>query len=627
MQQHGSVHRHLGCLILVLGLSAPSAAQTDYSYPYAYVHAVDGTLTVQRASNPEPEDALVNSPVLPGDRLWTHEGTYAEVRYADGTILRLGGGAKVDFSDFDSSQSIQLWSGSLILRVGSTRLPVRVDTVTGSVQTSTEGLYRVDVDDAGKMTLSVFLGEAELASFEGSVLVRGGERSTLESSRAPEPSFAFDAAASDAFDRWSSERDGYRPAIRRDVPLRDDLPAEVHHYTDTLSEYGEWRTEDPYGSVWYPTVATSWAPYRDGYWSNTSYGYTWVSYEPWGWAPYHYGRWGYGAYGWYWIPGRHWGPAWVSVAVGPTWIGWSPLGYYNRPVFVFNHAFYGHGKYGKRRYRGRAVPRHVYDYDAGWSFKRSNHFGRRQRARVRAQDVRHSVDRARFYPTGSALRRDAIQPRGRSARQREGGFEARPRTRPTSSVTTSSFVRARPRGSVSTTGSSARANRRQTFDRPQSRPTLTQVPRATRRRPSNNAVGTHSPAGARSGSRSRATLRFAERQNRPAANRQQGVRSRREAPSRSRATTRSSPRVQRSTPTRSRPQMRSNGTRSAPSRNRSVGRSGPSRSRGAVRSSGRPSSSRGAVRSSGRPSGGRATGASRSRSSGRGARSSGRVRR
>ena len=37
--------------------------------------------------------------------------------------------------------------------------------------------------------------------------------------------------------------------------------------------------------------------------------------------------------GWCWIPGRIWSGAWVSFAVGPSYIGWCPLNFYNRPVF------------------------------------------------------------------------------------------------------------------------------------------------------------------------------------------------------------------------------------------------------------------------------------------------------
>ena len=33
-------------------------------------------------------------------------------------------------------------------------------------------------------------------------------------------------------------------------------------------------------------------------------------------------------------PGRHWAPAWVSWAVGPGYVGWSPLGWNDQPVFL-----------------------------------------------------------------------------------------------------------------------------------------------------------------------------------------------------------------------------------------------------------------------------------------------------
>jgi hypothetical protein len=194
------------------------------------------------------------------------------------------------------------------------------------------------------------------------------------------------------------------------------LPDEVHHYVDDLDDHGSWSVDEQHGSVWYPTVSSGWAPYRDGRWGYTSYGYTWVSYEPWGWAPYHYGRWGYGAHGWYWVPGRHWGPAWVSFAVGPAWIGWSPLGYRGGAVFGYDYVYYGSGRYphaGNRRYYrgGKAVPRHVYDHGSGWNFSGKEHFRRGGKARLRADQVRSSSARARVANQAAILDRD-LTPRG-----------------------------------------------------------------------------------------------------------------------------------------------------------------------------------------------------------------------
>ncbi len=419
----------MGMLLGLAALPITSVAQ-EYSYENAYIHYVDGDVTLQRATEPEPEPGAINVPILHGDRLWTHAGSRVAIRFADGTILRLDERTKVDFVTFDGEPNILLWSGSVILKLGASSAKPRIDSPTGSVYPQLEGTYRIDVRDAATMTLSVGQGRAELASTEGSVIVGAGEQSFIEASQEPQfPStpLAFDAANGDAFEQWSAERDLYGPR-RREVPLAE-VPEEVHHYVDELSEHGEWREDEEQGYAWYPSVSVGWAPYRHGRWGYTHYGYTWISYEPWGWAPYHYGRWGYNHHGWHWVPGRHWGPAWVSFAIGPTWVGWSPLGYHAGSVFSYASLHHGHNYYGYRgRYRGgKAVPRHVYDNGAGWNFSRAREFGSRAgHARLRVDQVRSTSSAAALHRSASVLDR-SLTPHALDARGKARGTLQRPR--------------------------------------------------------------------------------------------------------------------------------------------------------------------------------------------------------
>ncbi len=418
-------------LIGLAALPVTSLAQ-EYSYENAYIHYVDGDVTLQRATEPEPEPGAINVPILSGDRLWTHASSRVVVRFGDGTVLRLDESTKVDFVAFDGEPNIVLWNGSAILKLGASSAKPRIDSPAGSVYPLSEGVYRIDVHDGTTVTLSVLLGRAELASTEGSVLVSADEQSFVEASqepRSPSTPLAFDVASGDAFDRWSAERDLYQPR-RREVPLAE-VPEEAHHYVDELSEHGEWRENEEQGYAWYPSVSVGWAPYRYGRWGYTNYGYTWISYEPWGWAPYHYGRWGYNHHGWHWVPGHHWGPAWVSFAIGSSWVGWSPLGYYGGPVFSYaslHHGYNNHGYNGRNRgarYRGgTAVPRHIDDDGAGWNFTNTNNFGRRGRqARLRVDQVRATSGAAALHANAAVLDRNltphALDARG-SAQGRLG---------------------------------------------------------------------------------------------------------------------------------------------------------------------------------------------------------------
>jgi hypothetical protein len=125
---------------------------------------------------------------------------------------------------------------------------------------------------------------------------------------------------------------------------------------EDLDDYGGWRPEPEYGTVWFPHVTVvNWAPYRYGHWAWISpWGWTWVDDAPWGFAPFHYGRWVSvrGAWGWVpcpprtvavaymrpvyapalvaWVGGPHFGVG-IGVGVGAN-VGWFPLG--PREVYV-----------------------------------------------------------------------------------------------------------------------------------------------------------------------------------------------------------------------------------------------------------------------------------------------------
>src|SRR4030095_5439456 len=62
------------------------------------------------------------------------------------------------------------------------------------------------------------------------------------------------------------------------------------------------------------------------------FGWFWVGYDHWAWPTHHYGRWGLNASRWFWIPDGRWGPAWVSWARGPGYVGWCPRGFGGRAV-------------------------------------------------------------------------------------------------------------------------------------------------------------------------------------------------------------------------------------------------------------------------------------------------------
>jgi hypothetical protein len=402
-------------LVLASFLLASSAAAQQNTYRYAYLSHVEGEVSLQRASESEPESGALNVPLQAGDRIWTRSSSRAEIRIGSGLVVHLSEGAKLDIVANDSDTILRLWSGSAILKVSEPPDELRLDTPAGSVRPAREGSYRIDVEGGDAVTLSVERGSAELASSQGTVLVQSGETSYASPTEAPSIPVQFNTARIDDFDRWSDSRVARQ--TRTEEIVVQSLPREVRTYAYDLVDYGDWYREPDYGYVWYPRVEVGWSPYTYGRWGYTHWGHTWISHEPWGWAPYHYGRWGFGHRGWYWIPGSVWGPAWVSFAIGPTWIGWSPLGFYGGPVFGF-HAYYGgynHGYYGRGgHYRG------------GWNVCSRDDFRRGVVTRggyrrLEPDAVRATATSARFVNEPSSLDRE-LNPR--VARARSGGAAA-----------------------------------------------------------------------------------------------------------------------------------------------------------------------------------------------------------
>ena len=352
----------------VTALAAPAAFAED-GYRHGRVRFLEPGVTLQRATETSAEEAVVNLPFLPGDRVWTDSSGRAEFDFPDGTVVRLDRRSKLDYAAHEEGQDgrivLRLWSGSAILRVRSRDFArFEIETPAGMVRVVDRGIVRADVD-AGELRLSTYAGEAVLDDGRQPVRLAAGERTFARWGAPAEEPQRFDPGEErgDDFAAWDVGRESEgRWASRSSEYLPDELDA----YAGEFERNGTWQYEAAVGYVWVPRVAVGWQPYWNGHWAWTPYGWTWVPYEPWGWAPSHYGRWGLSAsFGWYWMPGRTWGPGWVSWAVGGGYVGWCPLGWRDRPVRPWHHD------------RGYAVPRGRYGHRDPWNVVRHGDLGRR----------------------------------------------------------------------------------------------------------------------------------------------------------------------------------------------------------------------------------------------------------
>jgi hypothetical protein len=323
------------------GPSGEAAATTDQGV--ARVSLIHGDISTQRGDSGDWSAAVLNQPLMTGDKVSTGDNARTEVQLDFANTLRLSSSTKANIANLTKKNiQIQIGEGLATYTVSKdSEAEPEIDTPNVSIHPSHhDGVIRIEVHPDGDTIVIVRKGEAQIATPQGSTEVRSGEMATIRGTSESAQYKIASAPDRDDWDRWNSDRDH----IIRDA---NSWRHTNRYYTGAqdLDTYGQWRHVDDYGDVWYPNETGDWAPYRNGNWVyEPYYGWTWVGYEPWGWAPYHYGRWLYNG-GWGWWPGPvyggyrpFWAPAYVSFwGWGGGWgfgvgfggwggFGWLPLG-------------------------------------------------------------------------------------------------------------------------------------------------------------------------------------------------------------------------------------------------------------------------------------------------------------
>ncbi len=336
------------CLFSAAVALAQSVDESDAADPPGRVGSVTllaGPVTMVDLATGSREEALLNWPVTGGWRIETGAEARAEVRIGS-TALRLDDQTTVDFARLDD-QFIQIavLRGSVSLRLRSREVLDELEVLTQRERIAFDevGRYRIDVDRrAGLTEVTAFFGRARIGINRSTFTVGSGQRGELAAS--PLTSFEITAAVADGFDEWVAAREAREESVRSAAYVSRETTG-----VESLDQYGDWRTVEDYGPVWFPrAVAATWAPYRFGRWIWVSpWGWTWVDEAPWGFAPLHYGRWAVVGGAWGWVPGvvvvrpvfapalvAWFGTPGIGVTVGAP-VGWFPLG--PREVYVPAH--------------------------------------------------------------------------------------------------------------------------------------------------------------------------------------------------------------------------------------------------------------------------------------------------
>jgi hypothetical protein len=324
---------------------------------------VDGEASFWRPGAPDWVPAQLNTPLAPGDELYTSNRGNLEIQVGGRAFVRTWGDTQLgllnqepDFLQF----KITTGHVALDLRTVEPGRGIEVDTPHAAFVIERPGYYRVDVTQDGSSFVTRRAGQATMTAAGGrpmviapseEVVLEGGPTPTVQSYVAPEL---------DTWDQWNYARTEH---------LLDSVSARYVatgvYGVDELDHYGNWRVLPTYGPVWVPDgVPAGWAPYSTGRWiADPYYGWTWIDTAPWGWAPYHHGRWVFVDGFWAWAPGpvvmrpvyapalvAFFGAPGVRVTVGAPFVSWVALSWgepvvpwWGRPGFVGRAAWLGWG--------------------------------------------------------------------------------------------------------------------------------------------------------------------------------------------------------------------------------------------------------------------------------------------
>ena len=350
----------------VLALMLPAlgvASEEDDSTSLSYIAYLERYATVQPATQEDSIEAVINLPLMSGDRIDTAREGRLEAVLSDASVMWLDEYTTVSLDAVAFSRDtmgdrtvIYLADGVMMLELYPDVVRphrTRVDSAEQTVYLRGPGVYRLEVVPSGGLWVEVWEGDAEAATPSGEVPIRAG--TAAEVGGAEISAVQAQLTNRDDFARWVQAR--RLPSGSESAQYVDSRYARE---AGQLDAYGSWvYLQDADTWAWQPSVATDWRPYTAGRWYWSTTGWCWLSYEPWGWLPYHYGSWWNSpSYGWVWCWGNVWSPAWVYWAHWPGYVGWCPVGYYSSWWWRSGWGWGGHHPGWHHPGPGGGTPRH-----------------------------------------------------------------------------------------------------------------------------------------------------------------------------------------------------------------------------------------------------------------------------
>ena len=173
------MNRRIAVTTMILAAAAAGgvAFAGDDLTSLSYISYLERYATVRPAQGGETLDAVVNMPVLAGDRLETARGARVELQLAEGASVWVDEFTTLDFdalaySRESSAAQTALFladDGGVAVEIPSTALgsgSMRLETGAGTVYLNRPGLYRL-VTRSGDLRIEVHQGLAELPEGNG----------------------------------------------------------------------------------------------------------------------------------------------------------------------------------------------------------------------------------------------------------------------------------------------------------------------------------------------------------------------------------------------------------------------------------------------------------------------------
>ncbi len=234
----------------------------------------NGEVSFWRPGATDWAPAQINTPLAPGDELYTGNQGNLELQVGPRAFVRAWGDTQLGLVNQDPDfLQLKVTSGhvSVDLRSLDPGRTVELDTPHGAVVIEQPGYYRADVTQERTSFIARRAGRATMTSAGGQAVAIGPNQAVILQGL-PTPTTQSDAApALDPWDRWNYARSDQ---LIEAASIRY-VPSEVYGVRD-LDQYGSWRVVETYGSVWVPAgVPAGWAPYSTGRWIwDPYYGWT-----------------------------------------------------------------------------------------------------------------------------------------------------------------------------------------------------------------------------------------------------------------------------------------------------------------------------------------------------------------